>query len=307
MDFKRLPPPYIPSFIVNLNRYLKDLFKASDEALKIDNVVQSTGESTVNVMSQDATTKELNKKLNTAQVVQSTGDSTENVMSQDATTKELTKKLNIAQGAENEGKIPTVNSSGNLEFADAPGGAQLYVNENGRILGDFVVNGVLTTYIFKASQMGTNEPLIPTLTSNTGTNGYVVYGNTYKGSDGDNSSYYAFDDSNSSNCGYYGGENHNNGYIGYIFNEEKLITRFTAKLGNFLAANNFTVKAQYYDGVNWFETGITFNVTGKAMGSYNEYDFTLDEAIFARGFRLFSPTTKTEGTNLLTYNLQVYG
>lgn len=54
--------------------------------LSVHNVVQSTGSSTADVMSQKAVTDELNTKLGSDKVAQSTGDSTTGIMSQKAVT-----------------------------------------------------------------------------------------------------------------------------------------------------------------------------------------------------------------------------
>lgn len=69
-------------------------------ANKVDTsqIVQTTGTSTTNILSQKATTDLLDKKINSSQVVQETGTSTTNIMSQNATTTSLSNKVDKVDG-----------------------------------------------------------------------------------------------------------------------------------------------------------------------------------------------------------------
>ena len=91
----------IKKYLVEINSDLSTLdeyAKKEDlEDLSVE-VVQTTGDSETAVMSQKATTKELDKKVDNSSILQTTGDSETAVMSQKAVTEELNKKLDTSGG-----------------------------------------------------------------------------------------------------------------------------------------------------------------------------------------------------------------
>ncbi|MGJ7100943.1 hypothetical protein ABMZ87_17790 [Morganella morganii] len=106
-DFNTSPGPEW----VTLGDYigLGDYATKTDVGLKLDKtaVVQTTGSSTISVMSQDVTTRGLLAKVNTSDVTDSTGTDSVKVMSQKAVTEELNKKFNKNEVLQNVGASTT--------------------------------------------------------------------------------------------------------------------------------------------------------------------------------------------------------
>lgn len=155
------------------------------------------------------------------------------------------------------------------------------------------------------------QPLIPTLNSNIGSNGTVICSSTYCGGSYNNpdvnQAYKAFDNNYISYVCYQT-ENQIDGYIGYEFTTPVSIKAFTAYQGNFRAANSFKVQPQVYINNEWTNIeNYDYIVTGYNENYKEKYTKEFDEAITTTGFRLLFPDiTKTDGTNIMTYELQVY-
>ena len=90
--------------IPNKDTFIKNL--GLGEAAK-SNVVQTTGSSTTNVMSQDVTTRGFLAKVNKTDVTDSTGADSEKIISQKGVTDELNKKLNKNEVLQNVGTSTT--------------------------------------------------------------------------------------------------------------------------------------------------------------------------------------------------------
>ena len=212
--------------------------------------------------------------ISDASLAQTTGNDTQKVMSQNAVTAALANIHPVS------------------------------LDENGQLICQVDDNATTRTFILQGREKGNNEPLIPQLSSNNGTNGYVINSGGYHGGNASNA-YYAFDNNASTNCQYYG-EGQSNGYIGYMFHEEVCIKKMVALLGNCAASNSFTVKPQYYNGVGWVDIGQDFVVSGYKEPNSGTFEIVFNHSIVTTGFRLLSPTTKVSGTNIITYSLQLY-
>lgn len=98
LDISNIPTEEeTPDVVAQLSAILERIHRDVDEWIK-NVLVQTTGNNTAKAMSQDAVTKELDKKIDKSSVSQSTGTSDVIVMSQKATTDGLEKILSDSKG-----------------------------------------------------------------------------------------------------------------------------------------------------------------------------------------------------------------
>ena len=148
--------------------------------------------------------------------------------------------------------------------------------------------------------------LIPTLTSNDGSNGTascnsdVTFGTA-------ESAYYSFDN-NTATFIAYTGENVSGGWVMYEFNSPVCISKMTALVGTGMTTNSFDFHFEYYDNVSgaWVMFGNEMNVSGLNQGNYKNFEMVSDYVTTSK-VRIISNTEKVEKTNWNVFEFQVYG
>lgn len=149
-------------------------------------------------------------------------------------------------------------------------------------------------------------PLIPTLISNTGSNGTascnsdVTFGtaeSAYVAFDGDTTTFLA-----------YANENVSGGWAMYEFNSPVCISKMQALTGIGMSTNSFDFHFEYYDEStdSWKMYGEELNVTSLNANNYKKFEVEAGE-ITTLKVRIISYTEKVEKTNWQVFEFQVYG